>query len=59
MHVLFIIRDLLAATSIVLAFALIGSAAGYVGVHTLAESVHQNCMLGRCGNLCSIIVLQS
>ena len=27
------------------------------GVHALAESVHQNCVLGRCANLCSIIVL--
>ena len=30
----------------------------YAGVHTLAESVCQNCVLGRCANLCFIIVLQ-
>ena len=36
---------------------LIGPAVCYTGVHTLAESVHQNCLLGRCANLCSIVVL--
>ena len=49
--------DLLAATIIASAFAVIGPSAGYTGVHTWAESVWQNCVLGRCANLCSVIVL--
>ena len=59
MHLLgvFIIRDQRAATFKASAFALIGPAVGYKGVHNLAESVHQNCVLGRCVCLCSIIVL--
>ena len=28
------------------------------GVHALAEFVHQNCVLGRCANLCFIVLLQ-
>ena len=59
MHVLFITMDWLAATSTASAFALIGPAACYTGVHAQAESVCQNCVLGRCTRLCSIIVLQS
>ena len=51
--------DWLAATSTASALTLIGLAVGYVGVHAYAESVHQNCVLGRCANLCSIIVLLS
>ena len=59
MHVLgvFIIRDQLAATSTASAFVLIGPAVGYAGVCTQAESVHQNCVLGRRACLCSIVVL--
>ena len=47
----------LTATLTASAFALIGPAACHTGVHTMAESVHQNCVLGRCAYLCSIIVL--
>ena len=54
---LYIEGDLLAATSTASAFTLIGPASGYAGVHTWAESVCQNCVLERCANLCSIIVL--
>ena len=54
---LFIIRDRLAATFTASAFALIGPAAGYVGTHAQTESVYQNCVLGRCSCLSSIIVL--
>ena len=57
-HVYYIEWDLLAATCTASAFALIGWAAGYAGVHAWAESVHQNCVLRRCANLCSIVVLQ-
>ena len=53
----YIVQDLLVATSTASAKVLIGQAACYAGVCTLAESVHQNCVLGRCANLCSIIVL--
>ena len=49
--------NLLAATSTASAKELTGPAACYTGVHALAESVHQNCMLERCANLCFIIVL--
>ena len=36
---------------------LIGPPVCYAEIHALAESVHQNYVLGRCTNLCSIIVL--
>ena len=36
---------------------LLGPGACYAGAHTLAESVHQNYVLRRRANLCSIIVL--
>ena len=52
-------QELHAATSTASAKVLIGPAVCYAGVHALAESVHQNCVLGRCANLYSIIVLQS
>ena len=55
---LFIEKNLLAATSTASAKVLIGPAACYAGAHALAESVHQNCVLGRCANLCVIIMLQ-
>ena len=29
----------------------------YAGVHAQTESVHKNCVLGRCAYLCSIVVL--
>ena len=47
----YIEQYLLAATSTASGKALIGPAECYTGVHTLAESVHQNCVLGRCANL--------
>ena len=53
----YIVQNLLAATSTASARALIGPAVCYAWVGTLAESVHQDCVLGRCANLCSIIVL--
>ena len=53
----YITWDLLAATTTGSAFALIGPAACYTGVHTQAESVYQNYVLGRCANLCSVVVL--
>ena len=49
--------NLFAATSTASVRVLIGPAVSSAGVHTLAKSVHQNCVLGRCANLCSIIVL--
>ena len=55
----YIVQNLLAATCTASVKALIGPAACYAGVCTLAESVHQNCVLGRCTNLCSIIVLHT
>ena len=54
----YVTGDLLAATIIASAFALIGPFVGYTGVHTWAESVWQNCVLGRHANLCSVILLQ-
>ena len=45
-------QNLLAATSAASARVLIGPTADYAGVHALAESVCQNCVLGRCANLC-------
>ena len=57
-HMLYTEWDLLAATCKASAFVLIGSAVQYTGVCTWAESVCQKCVLGRCANLCSIIVLQ-
>ena len=53
-----IVRDQLAATLTASAFALIGPTACYAEVCTRAESVHINCVLGRCVFLCSIVVLQ-
>ena len=53
----FIIKNQLAATLTALAFTLIGPAACYTGVHAQAESVYQNCVLGKCAYLCSIVVL--
>ena len=50
-------QDPLAATITASAFTLIGPAACYTGVHAHAESVCQNCVLERCANLCTIIVL--
>ena len=41
MHVLFMMQDILAATSTVSPFALIGPPVGYAGVHGQAESMHQ------------------
>ena len=58
-HRAFIEQILLAATTAASAKALISPAACYAGVHALAESVHQNCVLGRCANLCFIVVLQT
>ena len=56
-HCAYIEQNLLAATSTALVKALIGPAVCYARVCTLAESVYQNCVLGRCANLCFIIVL--
>ena len=53
----YIAQDLLAATSTASVKVLTGPAVFYAGVHALPESVHQNCVLGRCANLFSIIVL--
>ena len=53
----YITWDLLAATITASAFPLIGPAVGYAGVRTHAESVCQNSVLGRCANLCLIVVL--
>ena len=44
----YIMQNLLAATSTASAKVLIGPAACYTGIHTLAESVQQICALGRC-----------
>ena len=44
----FIVRDQLAPTLTASAFALIGPAACYAGVHTQAKSVHQNCVREMC-----------
>ena len=44
----YIVQDLLAATSTASVKALIGQAACYAGVCTLAESVHQNCVRKMC-----------
>ena len=44
----YITQDLLAATITVSAFALIGPATCYAGVHTQAESVCQNCVRKMC-----------
>ena len=51
------LRNQLAATFTTSAFTLIGPYVCYARVHTQAESVCQNCALGRCVFLCSIIVL--
>ena len=56
-HHAFIVQNLLAATSTASMRVLIDPAACYTKVHTLAESVCQNCVLGRHANLCSIVVL--
>ena len=53
----YIIWDLFAATITASAFTLAGPAAGYAGVHVQDEYVCQNCALGRCADLCLIIVL--
>ena len=47
----YIVQNLLAATSTASLSTLIGSAACYAGVHALAESVSQNCVLGKYANL--------
>ena len=52
-----IVRDWLAATLTASAFALIGPAVCYAGIHAQAESVHQNCVLERCAYLNLIVVL--
>ena len=44
----YIDKDQLAATLTASAFTLIGPTVGYTGAHTQAESVCQNCVLGRC-----------
>ena len=44
----YIDMDWLEATLTASAFTLIGPAASYAGVHAQAESVYQNCVLGRC-----------
>ena len=54
----YITWDLLAATTTASAFDLIGPAVCYVRIHTQPKYVHQNCVLWRCANLCSIEVLQ-
>ena len=53
----FIVRDWLTTTLIASAFTLIGAAACYRGIHAQAESVHQNCVAGRCAYMCSIVGL--
>ena len=53
----FIDRDLLVATFTASDFAMIDPDACYTGVCTQAESFHQNCVLGRCVSLCSVVVL--
>ena len=53
----YIEQNQLAATSTASAKVLIGPVACYTEVCALAESVHQNCVLGRCANLCFIVVL--
>ena len=50
-------QNLLAATSTASVRVLIGPAVGLLGSMGLAESMHQNCVLERCVNLCSIVVL--
>ena len=57
-HSAYIVQNLLAATSTTSVKVLIGPSVGYAGVHALAESVFHNCVLGRCANLHSIVVLQ-
>ena len=54
----YIVQNLLVATSTASVRALIGQAVCYAGVHALAESVGQNCVLGRFGNFSSIVVQQ-
>ena len=53
----FIEQNLLVAMSTASSKVLIGPAACYTGIHTLAGSVYQNCVLGRCANMCFIIVI--
>ena len=53
----YIVQNLLVATSTASVKVLIGPAACYAWIHALAESVCHNCVLGRCANLCFIIVL--
>ena len=52
----YIDKDWLAATLTDSAFTLIGPAVSYAGVHAQAESVCQNCALGRCSNVCVLIL---
>ena len=54
----YIDKDRLAAILTSSAFALIGPAVCYAWVHTRAESVHQNRVLGRCLNVCVLMLLQ-
>ena len=48
----YIEQNLLAATSTASAQALMGPAACYTEIMLWAESVGQNCVLGRCATLC-------
>ena len=52
-------KDQLAATLTASAFTLIGPAEFYAGVHTQTELVHQNHVLGRCSNVCVLILSQN
>ena len=52
----YIDNDQLPATLTASAFTLIGPAACYTRVCTQAESVHQNHVLGRCLNVCMLIL---
>ena len=54
----YIDKDQLTATLTASAFALIGPAMCYAGVHAQAESVCQNHVLGRCLNVCVLILSQ-
>ena len=54
----YIDKDWLAATLTASAFTLIGPAACYTGVHAQAESVCLNRVLGRCSNVCVLLLSQ-
>ena len=53
----YIDKDQSAATLTASVFTLIGAAACCAGVCTQAKSVHQNNVLGRCSNVCVLILL--